>query len=71
MNWTDSLGVTHAVSTYVNEHGTVSILTYQTDLRYASVGRGAWMRCKVRAPPHSKESLRRIDCMTCLVKAYA
>lgn len=68
MNWTDGFGVTHTVVTYVNEHGSISILTNLTDMRYASLDGGGWMCCTKRAPPGSKYSAHVVDCMTCLVK---
>lgn len=68
MTWTDERGVTHAVSTYVNEHGSISILTDRTDMRYANLDGGGWMRCTKRAPPGSENSMHAVDCMTCLVK---
>jgi hypothetical protein len=71
MTWTDGAGVTHEVVTYVSEYGDVSIVTAHTDRRYVSLSRGAWMRCAIRAPPGSGDSLRAVDCMTCLVKGFA
>ena len=67
--WTDERGVTHEVLTFSDREGNVLVRTSRdSEGPYADLGQRAWMRCEVRAPPRSKESLRVVDCMACLVK---
>jgi len=69
MTWQDQHGITHEVSTFTDSGGDVRVrASRDIDGPFANLGERAWMRCRVRAPPRSRESLGIVDCMTCLVR---